>query len=127
MPQVSWQQFQMMQLLLQQNVSDGKGKGEKGKGKGKGGKGKDGKGQKGKGDSKGKGKRYGNYDDEPGAAEEELLCKCCGKNGHLKKDCWHKDKLCQHCGKGGHLGYMCHATVNRQNDQSNEKQQNIDG
>ena len=72
MPQVSWQQLQMMQPLLQQNVSDGKGKGEKGKGKGKGGKGKDGKGQKGKGDSNGKGKGYGAYDDEPVAAEEEL-------------------------------------------------------
>jgi len=34
-------------------------------------------------------------------------CKCCGKTGHVKKDCWHKDEACSVCGKKGHLKKVC--------------------
>jgi len=37
-------------------------------------------------------------------------CKCCGKTGHVKKDCKFKDKECTVCGKVGHLKALCRQT-----------------
>ena len=35
-------------------------------------------------------------------------CLCCGKNGHLKKECRLKDTVCKNCGKVGHVAQICH-------------------
>ena len=34
-------------------------------------------------------------------------CKCCGKKGHQKAACHHKNKECEICGKEGHLKAVC--------------------
>ena len=34
-------------------------------------------------------------------------CKCCGKKGHQKEACHHKNKECEICGKEGHLKAVC--------------------
>ena len=34
-------------------------------------------------------------------------CNCCGKVGHLKKNCRFKDRACNACGMNGHLAAVC--------------------
>ena len=80
-------------------VQGAKGKGKKGKNDNQKGKGKDvkGKGKKGKeGDHKGKGK--GKDQKGKGVA---TICYCCGKPGHLAKDCW-RNKIRQVAGDQAH-------------------------
>ena len=117
MQNLSWQQFQLAQLLLgnpqQGGGAKGGAKGRKAKGKGKG-IDHDDKGQKGKGGVKGAGKGKTDKD----KAEEE--CLCCGKQGHLKKTCWHKDKKCTICGIAGHLSYMCKQGEDQNKDCDNK-------
>ena len=75
------------------------------KGKGKGGQG----GKGGHGGSKG-GKAQGKASAAP-KASTDLVCKCCGKNGHVKSDCRHREKACDNCGKTGHLKGVCQAPL----------------
>ena len=37
----------------------------------------------------------------------DVFCKCCGKEGHQKSSCFHKNKACSICGKDGHLADVC--------------------
>ncbi|KAJ8017724.1 hypothetical protein HOLleu_44666 [Holothuria leucospilota] len=37
----------------------------------------------------------------------KLQCSCCGKNGHIKKDCCMKSFKCFNCGRIGHLQNVC--------------------
>ena len=89
---MGWSDFDKLITLMWKQAA---GKGSKGKGKGKGGQGGQG-GSQGGGKAKGKGKHAT-------VANPDLMCKCCGKNGHVKSDCRHKDKPCDNCGKTGHL------------------------
>ena len=40
-------------------------------------------------------------------ASTSEVCRCCGKTGHAKAECYHLHKECGVCGVTGHLGYMC--------------------
>ena len=37
----------------------------------------------------------------------DKTCLCCGRKGHVRKDCRFKDEKCQTCGKVGHLKAVC--------------------
>jgi hypothetical protein len=76
----------------------------KGKGKSKG-KGSASKGGKGGKSGKGKGKGKGSIG--KGKTGTDVVCYCCGKTGHVRAECLHKDKQCNTCGKYGHLGAVC--------------------
>ena len=41
-----------------------------------------------------------------GNQQNSTICSCCGKKGHAKAECFHKDK-CEVCGKVGHLKAVC--------------------
>ena len=66
----------------------------------------------GKGNGGGGGKGAGKARPKPTSES----CKCCGKVGHLKKECRFREKACNTCGKTGHLAAICrdndHATTN---------------
>jgi hypothetical protein len=34
-------------------------------------------------------------------------CKCCGRTGHTKSQCYHREKACDVCGKVGHVKAIC--------------------
>ena len=75
----------------------GKGKGSKGYSKG---------GMKGQGGKKGGGKGDQGQDQGQGKGGG-IPCKVCGKNGHKKAECMHRDKTCDICHKTGHLKRVC--------------------
>ena len=54
-----------------------------------------------------KGGRKGQGKGQPGQGD---LCRCCGKPGHTKSNCRHREKTCDNCGKVGHLKGVCTAT-----------------
>eukprot|EP00971_Amphidinium_carterae_P052214 1027960-Amphidinium_carterae.1 len=64
---------------------------------------------KGKGKDKGKDQRKGKQKSFPPAPAENASkqCLCCGRTGHVKADCYHKESYCSICGKQGHLAKMC--------------------
>ena len=65
--------------------------------------------------SKGKGKRP--RDGVQGAVGQPAKnlsgaqCRCCGRTGHVKSECYHREKTCDNCGKTGHLKAFCTAKV----------------
>ena len=57
-------------------------------------------------------------------AENSQSCNICGKNNHMEKDCWHKDKpQCYYCKKFGHLEKNCRLKNNQQAHVSEEKKE----
>jgi hypothetical protein len=77
----------------------------KGKGKGSGSSG--GKGSTkgaGKGGSGG-GKQQQQQQQQQSSPKRE--CTCCGRTGHVKADCFHKEKPCSYCSKIGHCESVC--------------------
>ena len=45
-------------------------------------------------------------------------CKCCGKQGHPKRECSLRRKKCEKCGKKGHIQKLCN--LNSPNDSTDE-------
>jgi hypothetical protein len=43
-------------------------------------------------------------------------CACCGKHGHDKSKCRHKDKACNYCNAKGHQSYICNKKKNGSNN-----------
>ncbi len=41
--------------------------------------------------------------------DKQLMCYCCGKQNHMKKDCRYKNFKCEVCEMTGHLKRMCRA------------------
>lgn len=37
-------------------------------------------------------------------------CFCCERPGHVKDDCWHRERTCNGCGRRGHLQVICKQT-----------------
>jgi hypothetical protein len=68
---------------------------------------------KGKGRSANKGAVSGGATNKGGGkgSTSTSLCACCGKEGHLKRECYHVKKECNTCSRVGHLAHMCRATV----------------
>ena len=92
---MSWAMFAKMWAEMEKQNNKGQGKGGyAGQGHQHGGKGK-------KGGVKGQGKGQAGHGD---------LCRCCGKSGHTKSDCRHREKACDNCGRVGHLKAVCTAT-----------------
>ena len=124
---MSWQIQQMMQQMmsqLQQQPSWGGYHWPKGKGKGKG----QYKG-KGKGDAKdkaykGKGKG-GAMQKDKDQSVDDLVCKCCGKKGHLKSQCHHLGKQCGICGIFGHMQSVCRHRKQNQGGQDDSKDDSL--
>eukprot|EP00971_Amphidinium_carterae_P349415 6491008-Amphidinium_carterae.1 len=54
--------------------------------------------------------------------QRSLVCRCCGKEGHMKQDCPHKDKACRVCGKIGHLASVCRQQQQQQQQASQQQQ-----
>ena len=87
----SWRQQQMMENMMSnvmRNMWPSKGKGK----------------SRGKGTPKGQGKGQGDTD-------TGVTCRCCGKVGHHKQQCHHREKACNHCGKAGHIAAICTAKI----------------
>lgn len=40
---------------------------------------------------------------------EQLKCYCCGKRGHVKRECRYRNAGCKECGRSGHLASQCHS------------------
>ena len=91
---MGWSDFDKLASAMWKQMGKGNTSG-KSKGKGKGGHGRP------KG-GKAQGKSQVAVD-----ASTDHLCTCCGKIGHVKSECRHKDKTCDHCGKTGHLKGVC--------------------
>ena len=89
---MGWSEFDKLVSAMWKTMGKGNSKG-KGKGKGK------------DGGSKG-GKAQGKAPAAP-KASTDLVCKCCGKSGHVKSECRHTEKACDNCGKTGHLKDVC--------------------
>jgi len=51
--------------------------------------------------------RKGYQRDQRQGDDKAGKCFCCGRPGHFKSACAHKDKSCNNCGKKGHLSKMC--------------------
>ena len=93
----SWRAQKQQELLVQSIV--------KALGNKKGG----GKSAKGGGKSAGKatnGKGSGTQNTDPSLS---VSCRCCGRTGHQKADCYHKGKQCLNCGQLGHIAAICTA------------------
>ena len=94
-------------LLFRKSASAGQKGG--GKGNNKGGKGNaKGNPKRGKGGGKGGGGGGGGKAGDRGNTPN-VLCNCCGAQGHVKADCRQKDKECHTCGKVGHISTVCRA------------------
>jgi hypothetical protein len=62
---------------------------------------------KGYGPNAGKGKGPSQQKGTTNGSSVSTLCRCCGRTGHPKKECFHLAKLCRNCGIKGHLAHMC--------------------
>ncbi len=61
------------------------------------------------GKNKGKGKRskFSQSMHHGGKGKIEKACLCCGRKGHVKRQCRFNDEKCSSCGKTGHLKAVC--------------------
>lgn len=39
--------------------------------------------------------------------QDLIICYCCGKRGHIGKDCRHRYKVCRKCNRQGHIETAC--------------------
>ena len=39
---------------------------------------------------------------------QDRTCFCCGRKGHVRRDCRHRNSVCYRCGGKGHLSSVCH-------------------
>ena len=43
----------------------------------------------------------------PAGGKGGVTCRCCGRLGHQKQECFHRSKECSICGKLGHIAAVC--------------------
>ena len=56
----------------------------------------------------------------PEYGPETRSCYCCGKSGHLAKDCPSKMMTCDICGKRGHLAIACRSRSSKEESETEE-------
>ena len=112
---MSWRQFQQFQNFCSSyggGYGDGKASGGW-KGGSQGGKG---------GSQGGKGGSQGGKGGQWRTGTPAGACKCCGREGHYKAQCHHKDKECGVCGKIGHIKAVCRHKDNAAGQPSQQTQ-----